>query len=198
MAKKLLQTRAAGWLLPPIVGALAMVIWGMAFWGVLYEPLGVFHDTSPGIEQAAKAMEEAGVETGTYFYPWPRNTPEAAATWLEKHRAGPFFKLSYVRDGVDPQAPAKMLGGLAQNILVALLGLLLLRVSGAAERGFRTAVLTVLLAGSIGTLFIQIGDPIWFHLPWDYVLGSLIYEGGSWLALGLALAWALSLTSNQA
>jgi len=194
----LLQSRSAGWLLPPVMGALAMVIWGMVFWGALYEPIGVFHDTSPGIEQAAKVMQEAGVETGTYFHPWPRNTPEAAATWLEKHRAGPFFKLSYVREGVDPQAPGKMLGGLAQNIGVALLALVLLRISGAAERGARACILSVLLAGCIGTLFIQIGDPIWFHLPWDYVRGSLVYEGGSWLALGLALAWGLSLTKGSA
>lgn len=195
---KLLRSQSASWLLPPAMGALAMVVWGMVFWGALYEPIGVFHDTSPGIEHAAKAMQEVGVETGTYFYPWPRNTPETAAVWLEKHRAGPFFKLSYVREGVDPQAPVKMITGAAQNIGVALLALLLLRVSGAADRGARACILSILLAGGIGTLFIQVGDPIWFHLPWDYVLGSLIYEGGSWLALGLALAWGLSLTKASA
>ena len=41
----------------------------------------------------------------------------------------------------------------------------------------------------MGTLLIQIGDPVWFYLPWDYVRGNVVYELVAWALLGVAVAW---------
>jgi hypothetical protein len=49
----------------------------------------------------------------------------------------------------------------------------------------------VFLAGMMGTVFIQFGDVVWFHLPLDYPLGNLIYESGCWALLGVILALLL-------
>jgi hypothetical protein len=46
----------------------------------------------------------------------------------------------------------------------------------------------VLLAGLIGSVFITVGDPIWFHLPWDYARAVLLYEVVSWILLGSVVA----------
>ncbi|MEK7764880.1 MAG: hypothetical protein AAB368_01460, partial [bacterium] len=35
-------------------------------------------------------LDRAGTPTGTYFHPWPRNTPDTRARWLDTHRRGPF------------------------------------------------------------------------------------------------------------
>ena len=129
--------------------------------------------------------------TGTYFYPWPRATDAEAAAFLDKHRRGPFFKLSYVAEGVDPQSPRKLLTGMLHNYCVALLAACMLALALPALPRLRQRVVLVFLAGSIGTLFIQVGDPVWFHLPWDFVLGSLVYELGSWTLLGFTLGMLL-------
>ncbi len=179
------------WLAAPISGALTLTVWGMLFWGLLYDYVGVFQNLPPEMEQAAQSFATADIETGTYFYPWPRNTSEAIEVWLEKHRSGPFFKISYVQQGVDPQTPGKILGGVGLYLLVALLATALLRLSGIDPRAVAKSATLILFGGAMGTLLIQVGDPIWFHLPWDYVLGNLVFELVAWTVLGLTVAWVL-------
>ncbi len=178
------------WFLPPVVGALALSIWGMAFWGFLYDPLDVFHDKSPAIEEIAGALEDAGTQTGTYFHPWPRDTAPAMEAWLEQHRAGPFFKLSYVAEGADPQSPAKMARGIGLYLIVAALATVLLAVARIPSDARVRSTGAVFLGGAMGTLLIQVGDPVWFHLPWDYVVGNLLFELVAWALLGAVVAWA--------
>jgi hypothetical protein len=40
----------------------------------------------------------------------------------------------------------------------------------------------------MGTLFIRLGEPIWFHLPWQHTLGHGVYEVVSWLLMGTITA----------
>jgi len=167
-------------------GTAALVAWGMLFWALLYEPAGVYH-TLPDDAAVVAALRDSGTTTGTYFHPWPRATEAQMASFLERHRQGPFFKLSYVAEGIDPQSPQKMLFGIFHNYCVALLAACLLGLALPALPLLRQRTLLVFLAGWMGTLFIQVGDPVWFHLPWDFPLGSLIYELGSWALLGLTL-----------
>ena len=63
-------------------------------------------------------------------------------------------------------------------------GLLLLTGPALPSLGQRFAL--VFIAGAMGS--IQAGDPIWFHLPWDYAAGALVYEFGSWTLLGGVLS----------
>jgi hypothetical protein len=49
----------------------------------------------------------------------------------------------------------------------------------------------VVVGGSLGTVYTTLGDPIWFHVPWDLARGLLVYELGGWLVLALCLAAAL-------
>jgi hypothetical protein len=55
-------------------------------------------------------------------------------------------------------------------------------VSGTTTYVRRVGV--VLLGGLIGSIFITAGDPIWFHLPWDYARAVLLYEVIAWTLLG--------------
>jgi hypothetical protein len=181
--------RPTGWLVAPIAGAAALTIWGMLFWGVLYDPLQVFHDKSPAIEEAAGVLAQADTPTGTYFHPWPRDTAPAMEAWLAQHRAGPFFKLSYVAEGIDPQSPGKMLRGIGLYILIGFIATALLAIARLAPQARLRSAAAVFLGGVMGTLMIQVGDPVWFHLPWDYVAGNLVFELVAWAMLGAAVAW---------
>jgi len=79
-----------------------------------------------------------------------------------------------------------LLLGVLHYILVALLAVALLVTVDLPT--YRTRVATVFLAGLIGSVFITLGNPIWFHLPWDYTLGNLLYAVSSWIILGLTVA----------
>ncbi|MEZ4869745.1 MAG: hypothetical protein R3C14_50940 [Caldilineaceae bacterium] len=172
-------------ILSTLLGGLALVVWGMIFWGFLADPVGVFH-TLPNADAVTALLQANGTTTGTYFMPWPRKTAEEFAAFVAQHQRGPFYLLMYIREGVDPNSPGKLLLGVLHYLTVALLATLLLLMTNLPRYGSR--VLVVLLAGLLGSNFITLGNPLWFHLPWDYTLGNLFYEVVSWLLLGLVTA----------
>ena len=163
-----------------VAGTLALGVWGMVFWGFLTPKLGMFR-ALPNATEVTKSWQEIDLQTGTYFVPWPRDTPETFQEFVEHHKRGSFYKLSYIREGVDPQSPGKLLTGSLHNASVAFIAVLLLLAVGPGRYAKRAAV--VFLAGIMGTNFISLADPIWFHLPWDYTAGALIYETVSWTLL---------------
>jgi hypothetical protein len=170
-------------LLTALAGTLVLVLWGMLFWGWAYELFGVF-DTLPDAASVVAALQSAGTQTGTYFVPWPRNTPETFAQFVAQHTRGPFLQLSYSREGVDPQAPGKIARGVLHYFVVSLLAVALLRLATPPSTTFLRKFALVFLAGCIGTVFIRLGEPIWFHLPWRHALGHAVYELVAWALLG--------------
>src|SRR5207237_4437612 len=104
--------------LATLAAAVALVAWGMLFWGLLAPRLGVFH-ALPNAASVTATLLEGGATSGTYFMPWPRDTPEAFARFVHQHETGPFYRLSYVREGVNPNSPAKLLLGTLHYATVA-------------------------------------------------------------------------------
>jgi hypothetical protein len=178
--------KTKGFLITAFSGMVALVIWGMIFWGFLADPAGVFHKL-PDEKAITKALVDSNTPTGTYFMPWPRNTPETFKAFVEQHKTGPFYKLSFVREGVNPDSPGKIAIGCLHYFTVSAMATYLIILLGPAS--FRKRFTLIFLAGLLGSNFITIGDPIWFHMPWDYVKGVLIYEIISWLLLALIIAF---------
>lgn len=168
--------------LATVLGAFVLIAWGMVFWGLLADPLGLFHRI-PNSEAVTKLLKENDTQTGTYFRPWPRNTPESFKRFSDLHKEGPFYKLSYIKEGVDPNSPAKLTIGCLHYLTVAAIAVGILSLVQSMSLLVRVAV--VFLSGLMGTNFISAGDPVWFHLPWDYAGGSILYETVSWLLLGI-------------
>jgi len=175
----------------------ALLLWGMAFWMLVYEHVGVYSTVLPGAAEATAALQSAGAQTGTYFWPWPRNTPQTMELFLEGHRQGPFFKISYVAEGIDPQNPIKMVWGSIHHFVVAGCAAGMLWLTGPLESAAHRFGL-VMLAGFLGTIWAQIGDPIWYHLPWDFSVGIVVYDGVSWVLLAGILAAILGPTEPSA
>jgi hypothetical protein len=123
--------------------------------------------------------------------PWPRRTRAEFEQFIEQHKRGPFYRLSYVREGVDPNSPSKIIIGCFHYLLVTGLAVVLADLVKTGSRWRTFAV--ILLAGLMGSLFITIGDPIWFHMPLDYTIGVAFYEVISWLLLAGVVSWILRL-----
>lgn len=98
----------------------------------------------------------------------------------------PFFRLAYVREGVDPASPRKLLLGALHYLTVALIAVAI--GTFVASAGFRSTFAAVFLGGLLGSDFITIGEPVWFHLPWDYTRGVIVFEVISWLLLAVLVA----------
>ena len=173
-------------ILAAFVGMIALVVWGMVFWALLADPLGVFHKL-PNDTTVTETLLASDVATGTYFMPWPRDTPAAFDAFVAQHRVGPFYRLSYVRAGVDPNSPAKLALGTLHYLIVAILAVGIVLISDATR--FARRFLLVLGAGLLGSIFITLGDPIWFHMPWDYTRAVLLYEMVAWVLLAVVVAW---------
>src|SRR5437868_684146 len=169
-------------------GAVVLILWGMIFWGCLAPPLGVLH-ALPNAAQVTAALESGGAKTGTYFMPWPRRTKEEFRRFVAQHKSGPFYRVSFVREGVDPSSPRKILAGCALDLAVSAAAVALLAMAGAGGGSPGRRFLIVFIAGLLGSLFITVGDPVWFHMPWDYVRGVLVYELVSLFLLAATLAW---------
>ncbi|MGI9419319.1 MAG: hypothetical protein ACR2RA_15940 [Geminicoccaceae bacterium] len=144
----------------------------------------------------ADAIAKSDAQTGTYFHPWPRNTPETHERFIKQHSSGPFFKLAFVREGVDPTNPIKMLSGFLLYLAIAVAATVVLRL--ASRPGVAKATLLVTLAGAIGSLYANLADPVWFHLPSDYPLGALAFELVQWFLMGLTLALFLGRSAEDA
>lgn len=169
-----------------LAGTVALMIWGMFFWGAISPAVGMFK-TLPN-EHAVTAVL-GNLPTGTYFVPWPMDTPETRAAFRARHQAGSFFQLSFVREGVDPQSPATLLRGALHHLVATAIAVLLVLVATPSSR--LRAFLIVILAGSLGTVFATLGVPVWFHLPWFHAAGRAVYELVSWIILGLTCASTL-------
>ncbi len=172
-------------LLAILVATVASVGWGMVFWGVLADPLGMFH-AIPNAAAVTELLEHNETPTGTYFFPWPRNTQESFEAFTRQHEQGPFYKLSYIREGVDPNSPRKLTIGCLQYASVAAMAVAMLWIIRSPS--FPRRASAVFLGGMMGTNLISLGDPVWFHLPWDYALGSLLYETVAWLLVATVTA----------
>jgi len=176
-----------------VLGTVAILAWGMLFWGLLYAPLGVFRE-KPVDSVIVDALDVSGLPTGTYFHPWPRDTPDAKRAWVAGHTRGPFFRLSYVREGADPESPWKIGFGVLHNLVVAGMATALLLLAGRGAGTFGNRFLLVAVAGTMGTVLIQLGDAVWFHMPLDYAIGAAVYQIVCWLLLAGILAAYLTST----
>ncbi|MBI1879819.1 MAG: hypothetical protein HYR94_16620 [Chloroflexi bacterium] len=122
-------------LLAGIGSTVALVVWGMIFWGWLHEVFGIFNKL-PGDTEVVELLMANDTATGTYFFPWPRNTP----------------------------------------------------LTMTASTSFWRKFSVIFLAGLMGTIFIPLSDPIWFHLPWPHTIGNAVFEIVSWLLMGAVIA----------
>ncbi len=174
-------------ILATLAGTVVLMIWGMVFWGVISPATGMFK-AIPSEPAVTKALGD--LPTGTYFVPWPFDTPETMKAFRDRHLAGSFYQLSLVREGVDPQSGRTLLLGLLHHAIAVVVAVLLLAVARPPTFGRRFFV--VLLGGTMATVFATLDSPVWFHLPWPHALGRAGYELVAWALLGLTLGRMLT------
>lgn len=168
------------------VGAVIFFLWGVLAWPVLDIWGGALRDM-PGDGSIETVFAEQLPESGAYYFPgMPEDvTPDSAemVQWTNEHTQGPIGLVLIRNEGLEPYAPASILGGFLLSILTALLiaSVLVFAGSRGATYGGRVAIGLIFPVFSIlSTYWMQWN---WFAWPDDFVQA---------LSLDHLIGWAIA------
>ncbi|BAV64310.1 hypothetical protein [Sphingobium cloacae] len=160
-----------------LLGGFALYITGFIFWGT---PLGAlaFHRADPQAGanlQAAMAQALNPTGTGVYIVPDP-----ATAQGTVLFGKGPVAQIFYNSGGFPVTDGSALIGGFVLALAVGVVIALALRFT-AADFGSRARV--VLLFALAGALWLHVGQAVFNHAPWGYILYKALSD-----FVGLAVA----------
>ena len=157
-----------------IVAAIVMFALGFVFFGLLggmmFDPLSAEIATS-----AQSALGGTLPATGTYMVPGEE----------EAFMRGPSAVVQYVAAGDLPTMPMAMGMGFVHFLLSALLIGYGLKAAGG---GFARQARVVIWFGLAASVFMHLGDPIWYGLSWRASLFEFVADAVMFIAGGLVLA----------
>ncbi len=182
-------------ILGSVVAAVAMFILGFVFFAVLGTiPLSDVGDNEAAAIQSVLAsnMDNSGATTALV----PSGTGEAQQ---QMYLSGPVAMIHYNPDGQEIGGASTMLGGFIHMLISALiLGGALYTLSGHV-RDFVARVSIVALFGIAASVFMHLGNPIWWHQDWLYH-GYLFFADAVMfiVAGGIIARWFLPRDKTQA
>ena len=157
-----------------IAAAVVMFALGFVFYGLLgmmaYDPL------PPEVAATIQAaLGDSLAASGTYM------VPAGEEEWMK----GPGAVINYVVAGGAQNVPTAMILGFVHMAVIALLMAVGLRAMGG---GFDRQAQIVLWFGLAASVFMHLGDPIWFGFGWKMSLFEFVADGVMFVAGGLVLA----------
>jgi hypothetical protein len=173
-------------LLAPALAALAMFVFGAAFWmsPFPYKVLKRVADDAAAGESLAKIFPV----TGSYIVPGPHLDPKQVEALM--HR-GPFVEVHFVREGLRMMEPFVLLKGyLHEFVLCLLITLMLVRLAPA----FGSWTARLRFCAMLG-LIVALGHyarVIWWHhsIAWETMMA--LYDFLSLVIVGLVLGKMLT------
>jgi hypothetical protein len=171
-----------------LLAAVVLFAWGAAWWTAL--PFaGWAMKPTPNEEAVSTTLKANLPESGTYFFPFrsPNATPEEEKALMERHRQGPLVEIIYLKDGLDPMAPAAFAVGFAQMVLSTLAAGALLCLAAPALRSYLERVGFVVLLAVFAVATLLLSDIVWFHHPWAWPTMRAGFVLSGWLLAALIL-----------
>jgi hypothetical protein len=147
-----------------LLGGLALFITGFLFWGTPLSALALSRadDAASANLQAAMAQALGAGGTGVYVIPDPST---AQGTIL--YGRGPVAQVFYNSGGFPVMDGAALIGGLILALAVGVLIALALRFVAA---DFASRLRVTILFSIAAVLWAHIGQAVFNHAPWGYIL----------------------------
>jgi hypothetical protein len=168
-----------------VLSALAMFLWGMLYWGA--NPLPYKTWKQPTDEAGAgQALLQYFPQNGTYFIP---GLDHDKPTLDRMFRQGPVAFVHMLRREGRPMFEASlMIKGLLLYLAVACLleWLMGLALPGLPTYGRRVKFAAV--AALLAVFMIDVGDVVWWYMPFDWKLQQALYDFSALLVGGLVMA----------
>ena len=182
-------------LLAGALGGLVMFVWG----SLSHMVLGLGDSAIkqlPSEEVVMAAMRDHISESGFYFFPGYKDTPDMTQeqkaaemqAWQAKFAAGPVGILIYHPEGRQALSPPQLLIELLSNIAAVTVGAFLLAWAAGGLATYGARVLFVALQGLIASLAIDVSYWNWYGFPGNYTVGALADQVVGFGAAGLVLA----------
>ena len=167
-----------------ILATIAMYAWGMVYWGFSPIPYTAWKQTTNGDRAAGQALLANFPETGTYYVPGLYNPDEVIE---ELYEAGPVaFVHVTSREGRPRNEPTVLIKGFVLVLVVVTLIAALLRMAALPSYGRRVGL--VVVSGLAAVVMIDLGDVVWWYLPWNWMLMQGLYNLSAWIIAGLILS----------
>lgn len=180
-------------LIGAVAAAVAMFIIGFIFFAT---PLNGIGTKSVGDAQAAAvqtALAQNLPATGTYAVP-----SDATAGQTTLYGRGPIATIHYNSSGFAIGDPATMIGGFIHMLVVCFLLAVALYIVSGYVSSFRERA-KLLILGTLGaTIFMRLGEPIWFHHDWGNAIYLFIADTVSLIVAGLIILKLLPRTHMAA
>lgn len=171
-----------------LVAAVAMFILGFVFYALLGSiPVGDVGDSEAATIQSVLAANMDNEGTRTVIVP-----SGEGAVQQRMYLEGPIAMIHYVPGGQEIGGTTTMVGGFVHFLISALiLGGALYSLAGhVREFSQRAAILTLFIFGA--SVFMHLGNPIWWHQDWLYHGYAFFADAVIYVAGGLIIArWFL-------
>jgi hypothetical protein len=169
-------------LIGAVVAAVAMFILGFIFFAT---PLaGIGTKSLPDREAAAVQTALAQNLPGTATYSVPS---DATAGQTTLYGRGPIATIHYNSSGFAIGNPATMISGFIHMLVVTSLMAVGLYIVSRYVASFAERV-KLLILGTLGaTIFMRLGEPIWFHHDWGNAIYLFVADTVSLGAAGLII-----------
>ena len=168
-----------------VLAAVAMFLWGFVYWGLgLVDPFA--HMTAENETAIATALTANLPADGVYFVPESKSSTEAE--WQQRMLKGPVATISF-KAGGTPTMQQTMAAGFVHMLGTAFFLALLLQAVQPAAHTYADRLKIVVIAGAIAAFAADMGEPIWWHLPWDRAIKLALYDLGSFVIAGVVLAY---------
>ena len=173
-------------LIGTLVGGLILFIWQFLSWGPL-QVHGAEMEYTDKQDQVMQALNDAGLEEGSYFMPnVPPDKMAEREEIMAEHLGKPWATIQYHKS-LDMSMGMNMIRGfLIDLVSVFLLIWVLMKFE---KNDFRTTLLAALAVGVIGYLTIPYLETVWFKVN---NMGHLIDAVVGWGLVGSFLGWYLN------
>ena len=169
-------------LIGAVAAAVAMFILGFLFFATPLNGIGT--RSVPDAQAAAvqTALAQNLTETATYAVP-----SDATAGQTTLYGQGPIATIHYNAKGFAIGDPSTMIAGFIHMLVVAILLALALYIVSGYVASFTERV-KLLVLGTLGaTIFMRLGEPIWFHHDWGHAIYLFIADTVSLIVAGLII-----------
>lgn len=172
-----------------VLSAAVLFAWQVFFWDYSGLPYRFTHPL-PNEDEAAQALRNANLESGTYLLPFPvpegvsGADPQREAAYHSRRVRGPIVEVIYRKEGVDAIDSQRYVAGFCQFLAASLLAGVLLVMAQPGLPRYPVRVLFVAVVGVFATVAVGLQGPIWFHHPWPAVLYEAGQQAVGWLAAG--------------
>ena len=175
-----------------LLGGFAMYLIGFIFWGTPLSALAFHRADEQPAANLQTAMAQALTPTGTGVYVIPDPTTAQGTVLYGK---GPVAMVHYNSSGFPVTDSAALIGGLILALVVGVVIALALRLAaGSFSSRARLSILSALAA----VLWLHVGQAVFNHAPWGYILYLAFSDFIALSAAGLIAAKIMDVRASVA